>query len=145
MNYEFTFISILQLHIRYYICKQFLDAVEGLVASEGVKNVLLGLCRLYLIHNVILNQGHFLRVSHALLGTRGSRGVQMSRLFAVVFHVIIKIKPVYSFSKLTLFLTNHFISHLSQSFLSKAILCISCGLIVTLMASLHPSLFYFPL
>ncbi|XP_050736712.1 peroxisomal acyl-coenzyme A oxidase 1-like [Eriocheir sinensis] len=50
-----------ELHIRYYICEQFLRTVESVTVSEGVKNVLLGLCRLYLIHNAILNQGHFLR------------------------------------------------------------------------------------
>ncbi|XP_045124550.1 peroxisomal acyl-coenzyme A oxidase 1-like [Portunus trituberculatus] len=50
-----------ELHSRYYMCEKFLSTVESIIASAGVKSVLQNLCRLYLIHHIILNQGHFLR------------------------------------------------------------------------------------
>lgn len=50
-----------ELHSRYFICEKFLSTVESISASDGVRRVLQDLCRLYLIHHVTLNQGHFLR------------------------------------------------------------------------------------
>ncbi|KAG7167057.1 Peroxisomal acyl-coenzyme A oxidase 1-like 1 [Homarus americanus] len=51
----------LQAHIRYFICKTFVESVESLDASEGVRSVLQSLCRLYLIYYINLKQGEFLR------------------------------------------------------------------------------------
>ncbi|XP_047502178.1 probable peroxisomal acyl-coenzyme A oxidase 1 [Penaeus chinensis] len=50
-----------QAHTRYFTCEQFVENVESLELSEGVRNVLRRLCRLYLIYHITLNQGDFLR------------------------------------------------------------------------------------
>ncbi|XP_045620326.2 peroxisomal acyl-coenzyme A oxidase 1 [Procambarus clarkii] len=50
-----------QAHTRHYICEKFEANVESLDCSEGVRNVLRSLCRLYLIYHITLTQGNFLR------------------------------------------------------------------------------------
>ncbi|KAK3885691.1 hypothetical protein Pcinc_010112 [Petrolisthes cinctipes] len=52
-----------EAHTRYYICEQFVDAVNklGETVSSGVHEVLRQLCRLYILHRVIQTAGILLR------------------------------------------------------------------------------------
>nr|XP_053644076.1 LOW QUALITY PROTEIN: peroxisomal acyl-coenzyme A oxidase 1-like [Cherax quadricarinatus] len=50
-----------EAHTRYYICEKYEQTVDSLKASEGVKNVLQSLCRLYLIYHITLTHGDFLK------------------------------------------------------------------------------------
>ncbi|XP_042225669.1 peroxisomal acyl-coenzyme A oxidase 1-like isoform X2 [Homarus americanus] len=60
-NCSVLLVKCAQAHIRYFICKTFVESVESLDASEGVRSVLQSLCRLYLIYYINLKQGEFLR------------------------------------------------------------------------------------
>ncbi|XP_064101325.1 probable peroxisomal acyl-coenzyme A oxidase 1 [Macrobrachium nipponense] len=50
-----------EAHTRYFVCEQYVQNVENLEFSDGVRSILRQLCRLYLIHQITLNQGLFLR------------------------------------------------------------------------------------
>lgn len=75
-----------ELHSRYYMCEKFLSTVESIRASDRVRSVLQDLCRLYLIHHITLNQGHFLRS-----GTLS--GVDLSTLEEEMYELLAKLRP----------------------------------------------------
>ncbi|CAL4111558.1 unnamed protein product, partial [Meganyctiphanes norvegica] len=54
-------VNCAQLHMRHYVCDQFVPAVEEFKCTEPVRDVLQRLCRLYLINTVISNHGFFIR------------------------------------------------------------------------------------
>lgn len=60
-NSSVALVRCAELHTRYFICESFLSTVESVSVSDGVRSILLALCRLYLIHHITLNQGPFLR------------------------------------------------------------------------------------
>ncbi|XP_069177751.1 peroxisomal acyl-coenzyme A oxidase 1-like isoform X1 [Procambarus clarkii] len=60
-NSSVQLVKCAQAHTRYYVCEQYVRSLEELEASEGVRNILSSLCRLYIVHYIILNQGDFLK------------------------------------------------------------------------------------
>nr|XP_053627761.1 probable peroxisomal acyl-coenzyme A oxidase 1 [Cherax quadricarinatus] len=75
-----------QAHIRYFTCVKYVAGIENAELSEGGRNVLRRLCRLYLIYHITLNQGDFLRsgslTSHHISTLEG----EMCNLLAALRH-----------------------------------------------------------
>lgn len=73
-----------QAHTRYYICEKYEQTVDSLKVSEGVKNVLQSLCRLYLIYHITLTHGDFLKCGALTPGNIAVLEGEMCDLLAVL-------------------------------------------------------------
>lgn len=73
-----------EAHTRYFTCEQFVQNVENLQLSDGVRKILRHLCRLYLIHHVTLNQGLFLRSGALTAANLSTLEGEMAELLATL-------------------------------------------------------------
>ncbi|XP_069192440.1 LOW QUALITY PROTEIN: acyl-coenzyme A oxidase 1 [Procambarus clarkii] len=73
-----------QAHIRYFTCEKYVAGVTNTELSEGVRNILHRLCRLYLIYHITLNQGDFLRSGSLTAHNIGTLEGEMCDLLAAL-------------------------------------------------------------
>ncbi|XP_063611858.1 peroxisomal acyl-coenzyme A oxidase 1-like [Penaeus indicus] len=83
-NMSVFLVKCAQVHTRYYVCEQYVQTIENLKLSDGLRAVLRNLCRLYVVNHIIVHQGDFLRCGALSASDMNALEEEMSDLLAAL-------------------------------------------------------------